>query len=64
MPRVDPTVTLGNLLTILTILGSAFGFFLGYHDRLIIVEKAQAHAIEIRELNKFHETQFQLYVKQ
>jgi hypothetical protein len=50
-------IGLGNVLTILIILGAMFGFFLSYHDRLTLVESAQA-------ANEKRETAFQQYVRE
>jgi hypothetical protein len=40
-PEYKPQITLGNLLTILGVIASVVGFFMKYHDRLLIVEAAQ-----------------------
>jgi hypothetical protein len=43
-PRYQPHITLGNILTILGIVGACVTFFLRYNDRLIMVEAAQVSA--------------------
>jgi cell division protein FtsL len=50
-------IGLGNILTIIIIIGSMFVFFLSYHDRLTLVESAQAS-------NERRETAFQQYVRE
>jgi len=50
-------IGLGNILTIIIIIGAMFGFFLSYHDRLTLVESAQAS-------NERRETAFQQYVRE
>lgn len=43
-PRYIPAITLGNILTIIGIIGACAGFFLRYNDRLLLVEAAQISA--------------------
>jgi cell division protein FtsL len=39
--RFSRQITLGNIISVLTIVSACGGFFLSYHDRLIRVEAAQ-----------------------
>jgi hypothetical protein len=57
MPTIERTISLGNILTIITIVVGGFGFVLNYSERLVVVEQAQASGT-------IQDAHFQIYVKE
>lgn len=57
MPQFDKSISLGNVLTIIAIIGGLMTFGMQFENRITVIEEAQAATL-------YREAQFQAYVKE